>query len=246
MYREVMPQMVTTAPQPRRFVVTLHDVSPTAAAAVQRQLDVLQPLLGATIAAAVIPAAAGPGWNTCPTLLADLAPLERLLHGWRHRRDAGGDPASVLCGRVDEFAGLARQEAAQRLHDGQCALADLFGRPATGFLPPAWRRGAVDDELLAAAGLDFRVGFLRARHRNGTAVKLATETWDFGPAACWGYAGTPVGHLLRRRPAAVPVLALHPCDEQRGFLPRAQRAVAQLLDAGYAPVTFVHLLEPPP
>ena len=241
-----MPRTNTTAPRPRRFVVTLHDVSPAAEAAVLRQLDILRPLLGVTIAAAVIPAAAGPGWDACPTLLAALAPLERLLHGWRHRRDTGGDPLSVLCGRVDEFAGLSRQQAARRLHDGQRALADLFGRPAAGFLPPAWRRGAVDDEGLAAAGLDFHVGFFHARHRNGTAVKLATETWDFGPASIWGYAGTPLGHLLRLRPAAVPVLALHPCDEQRGFLPHARRAVAQLLDAGYAPATFANLLEPPP
>lgn len=241
-----MSRKVTTAPPPRRFVVTLHDVSPATAAAVRRQLDVLRPLLGAAIAAAVIPAAAGPGWEACPDLLAALAPLERLLHGWRHRRDAGGDPLSALCGRVDEFAGLPRPEAARRLQDGQRALSDLFGRPATGFLPPAWRPGAVDDDLLAAAGLDFRVGFFRARHRNGTAAALATETWDFGPAAACGHAGTPLGRLLRLRPAAVPVLALHPCDERRGFLPRALRAVARLLDAGYAPVTFARLLEPPP
>lgn len=234
-------------PDPRhRFVVTIHDVSPATGDVVLRQLDYLQPVLGPVMAAALIPHGPGPSWEGNPQLIARLASLERLLHGWSHHRDRGVDVASMLCGGVDEFTALDRNEAACRIRKGQRVLLDVFGKPAKGFLPPAWRKGPVDLTLLAAAGIHFGVGYFQARHHNGLSVPLATQNWDFGPLAFWGYGGNLAGRMLRLRSNSIPVLALHPCDEQRGFLHGARREIQRLLDNGYKPSTFADLMEPPP
>lgn len=228
-------------------MVALHDAAPAAEREVLRQLDQLAPLVGDRVAAAVIPAPAGGGWRDAGrTLRASLARVERLLHGHHHRTPRSRRLLGLCCGHVDEFSLLPAEEARRRLDAGQRILAEAFGRPAAGFLPPAWQAGAVDARMLAACGLRFGVGFTRLLTAGGAAHRLATFTWDFGPAAALGRLGTPLGLALLRRRGAVPVIALHPCDERRGFLRVALERVRLLLAEGFAPVTFGPLAENTP
>lgn len=228
------------------FAVCLHDAAPGSERAILRQWEALHSVIGAPPSIAVIPAAAGPSWATIGTAYREsLGRAERLLHGFHHSRPDGRSLVSRACGRVDEFAGLARARARQRLADGQQVMTDLFGRPAAGFLPPAWQAGPVDASLLADSGLRFAVGFRRLRPRAGPAVPLATFTWDFGPIPWLGHVGAPLGLLLRLQPGAVPVVALHPCDEARGFLRPALALVRRLLDTGHRPVPFDALVPEP-
>lgn len=226
------------------FVVSIHDVAPLSERQVLRQLDRLRPLVGINISVAVIPAGAGGGWHDASArYLEALHPLERLLHGCHHSRPFSWDPISCASGYNDEFAGLEVGEMERRLLVGQKVLKEVFGRPANGFLPPAWRSGELDLEQLSRRQISFHVGYCRLKRIGGHPLPLATYSWDWGPAAFWGRFGSVVGDMCSWRRGAVPVIALHPCDEARGYLIPALEMIRRLLGRGFTPVRFHELME---
>jgi len=227
-----------------RFVVCLHDVAPFSEREVMEQLALLRPLLGSNISTAVIPAAPGESWETVsPDFMAALQPLERLLHGFFHMRSSSLSPISLASGRCDEFAGLKPPDVIRRLSAGQEIMTALFGRPATGFLPPAWRAGTINPEILASQRLMFQVGYFAAKTTWGKRVPLATYSWDWGPAAFLGRLGPVLGRLFAFYPGSVKVIVLHPRDRERGYLRLAIDLVRRSLDSGFVPMRFSNFLE---
>jgi hypothetical protein len=226
------------------FVVCVHDVSPRKERAVVQQLAALRPLLGATVSAAVVPAATGASWGTAgPELRQALQPVERLLHGFSHCRPRSMSLLSHLSGRCDEFAGLSPAEAGRRLSDGQMVMAEVFGRTADGFLPPAWRRGSIGAGTLARGRMSFLVDYGAVESVSGRRIPLATYSWDWGPASLLGRLGSAAGRLCALRAGAVNVIALHPEDAARGYLSPALDMIRRFLDRGFIPARFAELLE---
>ena len=152
------------APRAKRLIASIHDVHPGSLDAVERlgaQFE--QHLGGPRYAMLVVPdhwgrnaiagnsafAAKLRGW-------ADRG-IEMFVHGWFHQDCSEHSGVAALKARhmtasEGEFLGLARDEAARRMADGKALLEDIIGRPATGFIAPAWLYGPGAMEALVASG----------------------------------------------------------------------------------------------
>ena len=232
----------------RCFLVCIHDASPAFARETRVMIRDLAPLLGRRLSFGVVP-----NWHREWPLTAhpDYCRLvhegseELLLHGYFHQRQRGWGPTTWLTARGDEMNGLDSEETRTTLDRGQRVFTDVFGTPARGFLPPAWQPGLVrlgNERLL---GLDHLVNFSSLQSSSGRTVPLATWSWDCGRWGWLGHVGHGIGWLSSSRDRAVPVLAIHPRDLQRGFWPTILRLTRTLVDTGYEPATAAGLLEDP-
>jgi predicted deacetylase len=237
----------SVAPDPleRRFVVVVHDVCPSHSHEVQELLAALEPLVGRTISAAVVPNWHGALFNAELGFAKWLARQfgEILLHGWTHQREAGRGIVSYCTNGSDEFAGLGHDETSARLGLGQIQLTNLFGHPCAGFVPPAWQRGSIDRQTLVRHGLQFLFGYMSIDFVDGRRIPVSTVTWDVGRFRRLGYVAASLGYALgtvRRR--SLRCLAVHPVDASRGYLPRIIRAVESWLRSGRIPILPSELL----
>lgn len=228
----------------RRFIVCLHDATPAFARETAVILRDLAPLVGRRLSAGVVP-----DWRGDWPLAAyrDYCGLVResseelLLHGYRHRRRHGAGPTTWLTGGSDEMNGLDTAETRRLIEDGQAVFADVFGRPARGFLAPAWQAGHVA-LTLPHTGLEHVLGFFSLASRAHGGVPLATASWDCGRWSWLGHLGDGVGALLRADGRRTPVLAIHPRDLERGYWPRILQLIRELLQRGHQPCTPAGLL----
>lgn len=83
--------------------------------------------------------------------------IEIFVHGWFHKDLAEHSGIAALKARhmtasEGEFLGLTRDEAARRMADGKALVEDIIGRPAAGFIAPAWLYGPGALEALAESG----------------------------------------------------------------------------------------------
>ena len=236
-----MQQMRTA----RRFVLCIHDATPASAHETRVLIRDLAPLVGRRLCFGVVPDWHGDWPLAAHTdycrLLRDSAD-ELLLHGYHHRRHRGAGPVSWLTNRADEMNGLDPAATRRALENGQRVFADVFGSPARGFLAPAWQAGHVRPANGAAA-VDYVLGFFSIESTTGRRVPLATWTWDCGRWRWPGHVGHGIGQLMHARDRRVPVLAIHPADVARGFLPKILRLTVQLLERGYEPSPPAALLE---
>jgi hypothetical protein len=232
-------------PTPSRpFLICIHDATPAYERETRAMLRDLAPLVGRRLSFAVVPNWDGrwplgshPGY--CRML--EDSSEELLLHGYRHRRRYGRDPLTWLVERSDEMSGLDPAQTLRALERGQRVFTDAFGRPARGFVAPAWQRGHVRLASGNAAGLEHLVGFFSLEGRSGHTVPLATWTWHCGRWGWLGHVGHGIGWALQSLGSRVPTLAIHPRDLDR-FWPKILRLVRELLDAGYEPSTVDGLL----
>jgi hypothetical protein len=230
----------------RCFLVVVHDVTPLLVRPLTTILETFAPLVARRITAAVVPC-----WHNQPGACAKThfaAFLihhfqEVILHGYTHQRERGAGLVSALTAGADEFAGLTAAAAVARVRRGQEALCALTGVPAAGFVAPAWQRGRLSPDLLAACGIDWYVGMMAIVSTGGTQVRLATWSWDTGRFAHLGALGEAFGVLtyaLRRR--AVPCVVLHPADVSRGSVVLGQYLVRTFLAQGRRPASFGELI----
>ncbi len=229
------------------FLICIHDICPSNREAVLTIMDRLEPLVGRTVAAAVIPCPSDSPWGTPDgdfVAAIKSRTAEILVHGFSHHRPGGRGPLSWVIGRADEFADLPRAQAEVRLRDGRKRISELFEISPQGFLPPAWCRGPVDRELLGQCGFRYGVVLteIQAVEGQSTRVPLATWSWDTGRFRILGYAGEGIGRLLSWRPGAIPCIALHPKDLAWGFLDRGLAAIESLLRREKTPVVFRQVL----
>jgi hypothetical protein len=229
----------------RRFLVCIHDATPAYERETRVMIGGLAPLLGRRLSFGVVPnwhgewpLAAHPDY--CRLLMESSEEL--LLHGYFHRRQRGCGPATLLTGGSDEMNGLEREETRRSLERGQHVFTDVFGAPARGFVAPAWQLGHVRPAGENRLGLEHVLGFFSLQSRTGRRVPLSTMTWDCGRWSWLGHIGQGIGWLLRSD-HAVPALAIHPRDLERGFWPKIVQLTQGLLESGYVPITPAGLLE---
>jgi|RhiMetdeSRZDD1v2_1073273.scaffolds.fasta_scaffold14192_5 uncharacterized protein len=228
----------------RPFLVCIHDATPAYARETRVMLRDLAPLLGRRLSLGVVP-----NWHRLWHLEAypDYCRLVRegaeelLLHGYFHRRQRGWGPATWLAEGSDEMNGLDAQETRRTIERGQRVFTDVFGRPARGFVAPAWQPGHVLALGGSTLGLDHILGFFAVESRAGRKVPLATWTWDCGRWGWLGHFGHGIGRLSQCLDRGVPTVAIHPRDLTRGFWPRILRLIQTLLDAGCEPTTVAGL-----
>lgn len=241
--------MMRTRPM-RPFIVCIHDATPAYARETRMMIEDLAPLTGRRLAMGVVPDWHGE-WPLAShpdfCQLVSEASDELLLHGYFHRRQRGRGMTTLLTAGSDEMNGLDHDETRCTLERGQRVLAEVFGRPALGFLAPAWQpghvRGFIRNTAGTQIGLEHVVGFFSLESSSGRRVPLSTWTWDCGRWDWLGHAGHRIGRLLQSLDRRVPVLAIHPRDPERGFWPQILRLTRELLDAGYEPGTLTGLLE---
>jgi predicted deacetylase len=207
----------------REFIVVVHDACPVHSDEIQEVVSALEPLVGRTIAAAVVPSWHRSGFDAenCFAEWVTRHFGEILLHGWTHQRD----------------------EAGSRIQLGQNHLTNIFGAQAAGFVAPAWQRGRIERKTLGLHGLEFLLGYLAIECVDGRRVPVSTVTWDVGRFGRLGYAAALIGHALAwGRGRSIRCLAAHPADVSRGYLPRIIRTVESWMRSGRTPILPSELL----
>ena len=230
----------------RPFLVCIHDATPAYARETRAMIRDLAPLVGRRLSFGVVP-----DWHGDWPLPAhpDYCRLVResseelLLHGYYHRRQRGWGPTTWLAEGSDEMNGLDPDETRRAIDRGQLVFAEVFGKPARGFLAPAWQRGYVRMDRWSTSGLDHILGFFSLESRFGHTIPLATWTWDCGRWGWLGHIGHGIGRLRQSRVRGVPTLAIHPRDLERGFWSKILRLTGDLLETGYEPATVAELLD---
>ncbi len=198
----------------RMLLASIHDVGPRFEREVDQLADLLSSHLGGPrFAMLVVP----DHWGEAPLAEALAfqrrlrgwadAGVEMFVHGWFHRDSAthtglAGIKARTMTASEGEFLGLAQAEAARRMADGRALVEDIIGRPAAGFIAPAWlygpgARAALADSGFALAEDHFRVW------QPGSGRVLAR-----GPVITWASRSRP-RQLSSRMVAALARHALH-------------------------------------
>ncbi len=230
----------------RRFHVCIHDATPAYARETRVMLRDLASVLGRCLSCGVVPDWHGkwplPAYPDFCRLVREGAE-ELLLHGYRHRRQRGFGPISILTDRSDEMNGLDREETRRTVAGAQDVFTEAFGAAARGFVAPAWQPGHVRAGQGDALQLEYVLGFFSLESRAGRTIPLATWAWDGGRWRWPGHIGPRIGRVVHALRGAVPVLAIHPRDLDRGFWLQIVGLVEQLLWRGYEPATLAGLLE---
>ena len=178
------------------------------------------------------------------------ARVELVAHGLFHRRDRGHPlsirPFSWATGYSDELCGLSRAQASVRVRESRRILEDLFERPVSGFVPPAFQWGRLRPEDLFDAGYTYGLGLTSLVHRAGR-VKIATRSWDpgkLGALPLVSRALSAFGAVMDLRAAAIPCVVVHPDDVARGLDVHAHSTLARYRSRGLTPTLVGDVLTP--
>ncbi|MGN6377123.1 MAG: DUF2334 domain-containing protein [Sphingomonas sp.] len=228
----------------RRLLVSIHDVGRRFAPQVDTLVDRLTGLLdGPGFAMLVVPnhwgeapLAADPAYQAKLRRWAD-AGVEMFVHGWYHRDDSShaGKLARLKARHMTagegEFLGLGRDEAHRRMSDGRKLIEDIIGRPAAGFIAPAWLYGDGARQALVETGFALAEDHMRV-WQPMTGSILAK-----GPVITWASRSRPriassllVAGLARTalQGQATVRIAVHPGDTG---LPRLMTSIARTVSA---------------
>lgn len=208
----------------KRLFASIHDVSPRFEGEVDRLLDHLGPHVGRRLAMLVVP----DHWSSAPITPAFATRLrgwadegiEMFVHGWTHRDDSAhtGAAASLKAKHMTagegEFLGLSHAEALIRMRRGKALIEDITGRPATGFIAPAWLYSQGARAALTDAGFALAEDHARVWQPGGDIVAR-------GPVITWASRSRPrqmsslfAASALRRvlQPTSNVRIAVHPGD----------------------------------
>ena len=188
-------------PRRKRLLASIHDVHPGSVDAVARLAEQFERHLGgARYAMLVVPdhwgANAVRGNAAFAAKLREWADrgIEMFVHGWFHQdrsQDHSGHSgfaalkARHMTASEGEFLGLDRAEAARRMFEGKALLEDAIGRPAAGFIAPAWLYGPGAMEALAESG------FALAEDHMKVWRPVSGEVLARGPVVTWASRSGP-------------------------------------------------------
>ena len=222
------------SPEPRRLLVSIHDVGPRFEAQVDALADRLTRLIGSQRFAMLVvpdhwgeaPLAANKRYQVKLRRWAEVG-VEMFAHGWFHRDDSrhAGRVASFKARHMTagegEFLGLSHAEALRRMRDGRQLIEDCIGRPVAGFVAPAWLYGDGARAALAEAGFALAEDHMRV-WRPDTGATLAR-----GPVITWASrtrlrSASSVAFAALARVALQPLatvrIAVHPGDVSKDSL----------------------------
>ena len=110
--------------------------------------------------------------------------VEVFVHGWTHKDDSSHEGAASFKARhmtagEGEFLGLSHADALRRMRDGRALIEDIIGRPAAGFIAPAWLYGPGARAALSDAGFAMAEDHMRVwRPADGAILaKGPVVTW---------------------------------------------------------------------
>lgn len=175
----------------KRLLASIHDVHPGSLDAVERLAAQFERHLGpARFAMLVVPDHWGRdpvrGTSSFAARLRAWADqgIEMFVHGWFHQDRAAHTGVAALKARhmtagEGEFLGLPQAEAARRMAAGKALVEDIIGRPAAGFIAPAWLYGPGARAALATSGFALAEDHLKV-WRPATGEVVAR-----GPVITW-------------------------------------------------------------
>jgi predicted deacetylase len=245
------------APRTKRLLASIHDVSPR----FEREVDALAEIIagelggGVPFAMLVVP----DHWGSSP--LADArafgtrlrewsgAGVEMFVHGWFHRDAAAHTGAAAFKAKhmtagEGEFLGLSEAEAARRMADGKALIEDIIGRPAAGFIAPAWLYGEGAMEALRTSGFALAEDHMRV-WRAADDTLLAR-----GPVLTWASrsplrtaSSLLVAGIGRRALKPLPTVrvAVHPGDITKPAIVRSIAATLGVLAKSHVPSRYIDL-----
>lgn len=242
-----------------QLLLSIHDVGPRFETEVERHAERFAAAgAGHRFAMLVVPnhwgeapLAAGSAFGTRLRQWASQG-VEMFVHGWFHRDEAhhGGRlnrfRARHMTAGEGEFLGLDAQEASRRMSDGRKLVEDIIGKPAAGFIAPAWLYGDGARTALAQSRFEIAEDHMRVWSPVTGAI-LAT-----GPVITWAsrsksrilsslLAARVLRHALR--PARVVRLAVHPGDINVGSLVRSIDGTLAQLMKSHQPAHYRDLLK---
>ncbi|MBW8783284.1 MAG: polysaccharide deacetylase family protein [Novosphingobium sp.] len=209
------------------LLASIHDVGPRFEREVDHLAGLFERLLGGPRFAMLVvpdhwgeaPLGAAPAFRRRLRDWSDTG-VEMFVHGWFHQDRAEHSglarfKARTMTASEGEFLGLDSAEAAQRMAAGKALIEDIIGRPAVGFVAPAWLYGPGARTALGASGFALAEDHMRV-WRPGDGAVLAR-----GPVITWAsrsrgrqLSSLAVAAVARRALHALPVarIAVHPGD----------------------------------
>jgi len=251
------PAMAQLPDRPsKRLLVSIHDVTPRFEREIDRLCDLLAGILGGPrFAMLVVPnhwgdqsLADNPAFQRRLRAWADEG-VEMFVHGWFHRdmaehRGAAGLKARYMTAGEGEFLGLAEDVARRRMEDGKALVEHIIGRPAAGFIAPAWLYGPGAMAALAQSNFALAEDHMRVwRPADGRRI-----AW--GPVVTWASrsrartASSIAFAALARtglRPLRNVRLAVHPPDVTKAALIHSIAATTRKLAKGRAIARYADL-----
>lgn len=241
----------------RRLLASIHDVTPTHAARLDRLVPIVEAAVGpGRYALLVVPdfhrqglLTADPSFGLRLRRWAD-AGCEIFLHGFthidesRHTGVATRWKATRMTAGEGEFLGLSRRDSETRIAEGRNMIEQLIGRPIAGFVAPAWLYGEDSLAALAAQNIGiiedhFRVWNPQNSHvfARGPVLTYASRSRArIASSILWSRLATK---LLAR--AATVRLAVHPHDiDSPALLREIARALAAF-SRSHEPSTYSDL-----
>ncbi len=218
------------------LLASIHDVGPRFETEVDRLADLLGGVLrGPKFAMLVVPN----HWGLAP--LGEAAAfrarlrgwadqgIEMFVHGWFHKDLAEHDGLASFKARhmtagEGEFLGLPEAEAARRMADGKALIEDAIGRPAAGFIAPAWLYGPGAMAALRAGGFALAEDHMRVWNAR------TDETLASGPVITWASRSRP-RQLSSLTVAALARSFLHGLEVTRIAVHPGDTGVPALLDS---------------
>jgi predicted deacetylase len=247
-----------TSPRTKRLLASIHDVSPR----FEREIDALAEIVsrrlggGAPFAMLVVPdhwgTSALAGNTAFAARLREWSDrgVEMFVHGWFHRDTAEHSGAAAFKARhmtagEGEFLGLSEPEASQRMADGKALVEDIIGRPAAGFIAPAWLYGECAMAALRRSGFALAEDHMRV-WRAADDTRIA-----HGPVITWASRSTMrtassllVASLGRHalRPLQTVRVAVHPGDMTKPSIVRSIDATLGTLVKSHQPSRYADLI----
>ncbi|KQM13354.1 DUF2334 domain-containing protein [Novosphingobium sp. Leaf2] len=243
----------------RRLLASIHDVSPRFEGEVDRLADLITRRLGPSrYAMLVVP----DHWGQAPLSNASAfqarlrawadCGIEMFVHGWYHRDTSDHQGAASLKARhmtagEGEFLGLSYADALQRMRDGKALVEDVIGRPAAGFIAPAWLYGPGAMQALGECGFALAEDHFRVWQPGHEDTPLAK-----GPVVTWASRSTmrtasSLAFAALARTALQPLrtlrLAMHPGDVTKPSILKSADATLHAFAATHTPGRYADLTE---
>lgn len=211
----------------KRLLASIHDVHPGSLDAVERLAAQFERHLGGPrYAMLVVPdhwgrnaVAGNAGFAARLRAWAEQG-VEMFVHGWFHKDRAEHAGLAALKARhmtasEGEFLGLDAREAARRMAEGKALIEDIIGRPAAGFIAPAWLYGPGAMEALAESGFALAEDHMKVwRPASGEVVARGPViTWASrsGPRTASSLFAAALGRVFLG-PLETVRVAVHPGD----------------------------------
>lgn len=243
----------------RLLLASIHDVSPRFEGEVDRLLEILSPHVGDRLAMLVVPnhwgdapIVPGSAFATRLRRWAD-AGVEMFLHGYFHRdqsqHEGSADRlrARFMTAGEGEFLGLSRQEASERISEGQSLIEDVIGRPVDGFVAPAWLYG----EGALAALADARIPLAEDHLHVWSPADGRRLAW--GPVITWASrtrmrlaSSLAAAAALRHAPIDALRIGVHPPDCRQPSLVTSIETTFRIARKTRRPAHYSELLSPLP